>query len=116
MSKIIIPASKKDLPKILEIINHEILTTTSIYDYEPRTLEAQKEWFAKKQKEGMPVLVMKEEEEVLGFGTYGIFRPWPAYQFSLEHSIYVHKDHRGKGVGKALMYELIERASTEGFQ
>lgn len=104
-----------DVNAILEIVNHEIKTSTVLYDYNERTLAFQQQWFLKKQADGLPVIVAEEEGKVLAFGTFGIFRPWDAYQYSVEHSIYVHKDARGKGVGKLLMAELIRLAKEMGF-
>ena len=63
----------------------------------------------------MPVIVAEIDNEVVGFGTFGIFRPWPAYQFSVEHSIYVHKNARSKGIGKSLLTELIVLAKNGGY-
>ena len=108
-------ATEKDIPAILEIINYEILNSTIIYDYEERNIRQQLEWFHNKEKENMPVLVAEIEAQVIGFATFGIFRPWAAYQFSIEHSIYIHKDNRGLGVGKKLMVELIEIAQKRNY-
>ncbi|MBG47306.1 MAG: GNAT family N-acetyltransferase [Pseudozobellia sp.] len=108
-------AQEKDIRSILEIINFEILNTTALYHYEPRTLNQQLEWFKDKKKSNFPVLVAEDESGIIGFGSYGTFRPWAAYQFSIEHSIYVHKDSQGKGVGNVLMTELIKKAKQEGY-
>ena len=115
MSIIIRDAERKDLPSILKIVNFEIEHTTSIYDYEKRTLQNQTVWFENKKIEKMPVIVAEENGDVIGFGTFGIFRPWAGYQFSLEHSIYLDKNSRGKGTGKKIMTELIHLAKDQGF-
>ena len=52
---------------------------------------------------------------VLGFGTYGPFRAWPAYKYTVEHSVYVHRDHRGRGHGRTLLGALIDRARAQGY-
>ena len=54
-----------------------------------------------------------EEGRLLGFASYGPFRAWPAYKYTVEHSVYVHRDHRGKGVGRALLERLIARAGEQ---
>lgn len=108
-------ATEKDIPAILEIINYEILNSTILYDYEERSLKQQLEWFYNKERENMPVLVAEKEERVIGFATFGIFRPWAAYQFSIEHSIYIHKNNRGQGIGKKLMVELIKIAKERKY-
>lgn len=108
-------ATLKDIPEILEIINYEIENSTVVYDYTKRSLEKQLQWFAAKKESGMPVLVVEKENKILGFGTFGIYRPWDAYKFSVEHSIYVSNSSREIGVGKALMEELIFLAKKEGY-
>ena len=115
MSLRIRDAKKEDLPTILKIVNFEIEHTTAIYDYDKRNLEYQTAWFEKKKKEKMPVIIAEENGKVIGFGTFGIFRPWDGYQFSVEHSIYLDKDSRGRGSGKKIMKELIRLAIELGF-
>ena len=115
MSIIIRDAERKDLPSILKIVNFEIEHTTSIYDYEKRTLQNQTAWFESKKLEKIPVIIAEENGDVIGFGTFGIFRPWAGYQFSLEHSIYLEKNSRGKGTGKKIMTKLIHLAKEQGF-
>jgi len=109
------PALEVDIPAILDITNHEILHSNVLYEYEPRSLDTQLQWFHDKQKQGWPVLVAELDGAVVGFGTYGKFRERVAYRFSVEHSVYVHKDHRGRAIGNALMVELIDRAKAGGF-
>jgi phosphinothricin acetyltransferase len=115
MSVRIRDAKKEDLPAILKIVNFEIEYTTSIYDYDKRNLEYQTAWFEKKKQEKMPVIIAEENGQVIGFGTFGIFRPWDGYQFSVEHSIYLDKNSRGRGSGKKIMKELIHLAKERGF-
>src|SRR4028118_1856040 len=93
-------AAETDIPIILEIVNQAILHSTAIYDDEPRTLEVQRLWFEKKQIEKMPVIVAEYGGKAIGFGSYGIFRPWAGYRFSVEHSIYVSEAFRGKEIGR----------------
>ena len=114
MDLIIRNAAPKDLPSILEIINHAILTTTAIYDYEERTLEEQTAWFEKMINDGMPVIVAEHDKKVLGYGSYNIFRPKIGYRFSVEHSIYLDDKSRGIGVGGKLLGSLIQRARESG--
>ena len=107
-------ATDSDVPAILDIINDEIANSTAIYDYEPRTLQMQMDWFRLKQEENMPVIVAVDQEKVLGFATYGIFRPKVAYRFSVEHSIYLASDARSRGIGTDLLLELINIAKKAG--
>lgn len=115
MDIIIQKASQENVPSILEIINNEIIHSTAVYDYHEKTISQMHKWFEEKQSTGMPVLVAVNQETVLGYGTYGIYRPWDGYQYSVEHSIYVHKDYRSLGVGKLLMADLIALARKEGY-
>lgn len=56
-----------------------------------------------------------DDGQLLGFASYGTFRAWPAYKYSVEHSVYVHKDHRGKGLGRNLMQRLIQEAKAQEY-
>jgi phosphinothricin acetyltransferase len=108
-------AERTDLAGILEIVNHEIVHSTVLYEYEPRTVEQQTEWFEAKKKDSWPVFVAELNARVVGFGTYGPFRERAAYRKSIEHSVYVHKDFRGNTIGHRLMVELIQTAKQNGF-
>lgn len=100
---------------ILAIFNDAILTSTALYDYKPRPAESMVGWFKTKEAGGFPVIGIEDEEnELMGFASYGTFRAWPAYKYSVEHSVYVRAEHRGKGFGKALMNRLIEAARGQG--
>lgn len=107
-------AIENDLPAMLEIYNEIILNTTAVWHYEPHTLEMRKEWFEQRQKEGFPIFVAMEEQKMLGFSSFGPFRPWPGYKKTVENSVYVASDSRGRGVGKLLIPPLIEAAKQIG--
>jgi phosphinothricin acetyltransferase len=79
-------AQQKDLTIILDIMNDAILNTTSIYDYGIRSNEFVENWFAKKRLDNMPVLVCEIDGQAVAYGSYGAFRAWDAYKFSVEHS------------------------------
>lgn len=96
---------------IVDIFNEAIVTSTALYDYQPRPLSSMDAWFSTKNKGNFPVIGLEDEAgTLLGFGSYGTFRAWPAYKYSVEHSVYVHKDHRGRGLGVQMMQELIATA------
>jgi len=105
----------EDVKRILEIRNYEIENSTAIYDYTPKTYDFQLNWFMQKVADKMPVLVIEINKQVLAYGTYGIFRPWDGYQYSVEHSIYVDKNARNLGLGKLLLQKLIDQAKKEGY-
>ena len=107
-------AQKKDLSIILEIMNDAILHSTSIYDYEIRSAQFVENWFNKKRLDKLPVLVAEIDGSAVAYGSYGIFRAWDAYKFSVEHSIYVQKNFQGQGIGKQLLIELINPPVAAG--
>ncbi len=112
--KIIIrPYKEVDAIKILEIINYNILNSTSLYDYHERKLENQKIIFNEKLEKKFPILVAIEDQNLVGFGYYSEFRFREAYMYTVEHSVYVHHNHQGKGVGKLIMNELIKLANIQ---
>lgn len=108
-------AQRRDLSIILDIMNDAILHTTSIYDYEIRSAQFVENWFNKKQLDNFPVLVAEINGNAVAYGSYGIFRAWDAYKFSVEHSIYVQKKFQGHGIGKQLLIALINRAKHDGY-
>lgn len=106
-------AQEQDLEGILEIYNHAILNTTAVYNYHAHTLDMRKLWWKEKMELGHPVLVAKEKGQVLGFASYGPFRAWAAYKYTMESSVYIHPGHQGKGIGKALYIQLINLAQEK---
>lgn len=115
MDVIIRNATIADIPKILEIVNHAILHTTSNYLYDVQTLENQLHWFEDKKTKNFPIIVADYNGTAVGFGTYGAFREKIGYQFTVEHSVYVAPDFIGKGIGKQLLLALIVLAKDEGY-
>jgi L-amino acid N-acyltransferase len=104
------PATEQDLPAILAIMNEVIANTLAIYAYAPQTLEERENWFRGQKAGNWPVIIAEMDGQVVGFGSIGVFRTRPAYKYSGEHSVHVHADHRGKGIGGALLKALIEEA------
>jgi L-amino acid N-acyltransferase len=102
-----------DAQEILEIINYNIINSASLYDYHPRALENQIAIFEDKLLKGFPIIVAVENEIVVGFGYYSEFRFREAYKFTVEHSVYVHENYHGKGIGKLLMIRLIDLAKQQ---
>jgi phosphinothricin acetyltransferase len=101
---------------ILAILNHAIETSTALFDYKPRAPETMVEWFRAKAARQFPVLgAVADDGALMGFATYGTFRAWPAYKYTVEHSVYVHKDHRRKGVARALLTKLIAVAEEQDY-
>jgi L-amino acid N-acyltransferase len=101
---------------ILAILNDAIVTSTALFDYEPRPPESMAPWFEAKEARRFPVLgAVADDGTLMGFATYGTFRAWPAYKYTVEHSVYVHREHRRRGVARALMRELIAAAEQQDY-
>jgi phosphinothricin acetyltransferase len=101
---------------ILGIFNDAIANSTALYDYQPRAPESMVSWFEAKQRGRYPVLgVENEAGELLGFASYGPFRAWPAYKYTVEHSVYVNANARGQGVGRMLLGALILAAGKQDY-
>jgi phosphinothricin acetyltransferase len=101
---------------ILAILNEAIANSTALYDYRARSPESMTEWFRAKAAGDLPVIGLEDDDgELLGFASYGGFRAWPAYKYSVEHSVYVQAAHRGRGLGLRLMQELIAAAQQQGY-
>lgn len=107
---------ENQLPEILEIFNEAILHSTALYDYKPRTMASMRTWYAAKQQGNYPIIgVFDPDDQLLGFTSYGSFRNWPAYKYSVEHSIYIRSDMRGKSLGRILLREIIKSAEEQDY-
>jgi phosphinothricin acetyltransferase len=101
---------------ILDIYNEVIANSTAVYEYRPFDRKYIEKWFADKRAGNYPVIgAVDDAGNLLGFASYGVFRARPAYKYTVEHSVYVHKDHRGKGVGDALLVKIIEAAKRQNY-
>ena len=107
------PYSTEDTQAILDIINYNILNSTALYDYHPRSLTQQTTILEEKLTKDFPVIVALADKKVVGFGYYSEFRFREAYKFTVEHSVYVANDYHGKGIGKLLMETLINLARKQ---
>jgi L-amino acid N-acyltransferase YncA len=107
------PYRKEDVQPIVDILNYNILNSTALYDYYPRTAEQQEAIFEDKLKKEFPIIVATADGKVVGFGYYSEFRFRDAYRFTVEHSVYVANDFHGKGIGKVIMSHLIVLAKKQ---
>lgn len=102
--------------QILEIMNEAIVSSTALYDYYRRTPESMIRWFQAKEQSNFPVIGLADAGGCLmGFASYGQFRDWPAYKYTVEHSVYVRTGVRAKGLGTRLLKALIQRAQEQGY-
>lgn len=107
-------AEAGDAEAIRSIYNAEVAGSTVTFDLVERTLTEHEEWMA--QHSGVyALLVATDCGEIIGFASLSPYRPRPAYSTTVEDSVYVAGDHRGRGVGRALLAELVARARMHGF-
>ena len=109
-------ATDADLPGMLAIYNELVRSSTAVYTEQEATLEDRRAWLAGRAAQGYPVLAATDAADgsVLGYSTFGDFRPWPGYRRTVEHSVYVRADMRGRGVGAALVEPLFGLAAALG--
>lgn len=106
-------AERKDIEALLEIYNYEVLYGVSTLDINARTTEQWTEWYENHNIKNHPLIVSEEDGVVTGYATLSSYRQKEAYASTVELSIYVHPDHRGKGVGSILMGEIINMAKAD---
>lgn len=108
------PAQAADLPAITAIYNEAGVGTTASWALEPVTLEDRQEWHARLTRSDYPVLVLEVDGAVVGFASYGPFRPLAGWAPTVEHSVYISSGHRASGGGRMLMNALIDYAQGRG--
>lgn len=107
-------AREEDLPGILAIYNDAVEHSTAIWNDTLVDLGNRRAWLADRRKKRYPIMVAVEEDEVLGYASFGDFRPFDGYRLSVEHSVYVGEAARGRGIGKLLVQALFEPAQALG--
>jgi len=108
------PSTDADVPAITAIYAHHVLHGTGTFETTPPTEADMAGRRADVLGKGLPYLVTEEAGRVLGFAYCQWFKPRPAYRFSAEDSIYLHPDAAGRGLGRALLTELMARAEAAG--
>ena len=114
MTTTIRAATEADLPAILAIYNDAVINTAAIWNDDIVDLDNRIAWFRTRLGQGFPVLVAVEGETVLGYASYGDFRAFQGYRFTVENSIYVATSARGKGAGSSLLAALVDAAKEQG--
>jgi phosphinothricin acetyltransferase len=107
-------AVEDDVPEILSIYNEVIANSTAIYTEKALSRDECLAWLKLRQQQDYPVLAATDDTGIIGFTSFGDFRAWPCYRYTVEHSVHVRADRRGRGVGRALMEALIPRAAALG--
>ncbi len=106
-------AAGSDISAMLDIYNFEVENGTATLDLERVSLESRLEWFELHNKNNHPLIVAEKNGEVVGYACLSPFRVKPAYNSTVELSVYVSHKHKGRGIGKALMSEILELARED---
>jgi len=114
-----------DASALMNILNPEVVETTVSFDLVPKSLDEQRQWILEHQATHLCLVAVNTEddlgergargERIVGFASFSPFRERPAYATTVENSVYVHRGARGRGVGEALLNDLIVSAKESGF-
>jgi L-amino acid N-acyltransferase len=107
-------AVETDIDQLTAIYNEVLTTSTAVYSDRPATLEERLAWWRSRREQSYPVLVAAEATTILGFATFGDFRTWPGYRFTVECTIHIHSSSRGQGIGTELLKQLVAHAKACG--
>ena len=113
---IVRPAAAQDLPAIQSIYAHHVLHGLASFEEAPPPLEEMLRRYEDVTAHGLPYLAAEEKGEILGYGYCTLYRTRSAYRYTLEDSIYVKEGRQGKGIGKALLGELIPRCAALNYR
>ncbi len=111
---VIRPSQPEDVPFITEIYSHHVLTGTASFELTPPSVEEMTSRRAHVLEQGFPYLVAEDQGTLMGYAYAGQFRPRPAYRYFVENSIYLAPAAARRGLGRALMAELITRCEAMG--
>jgi L-amino acid N-acyltransferase len=106
-------AQREDIPKITEIYNEAIMTTTATFDTQPKTIEEQNTWFEDHGTKN-PIMIAELDGQVVGWGSLSKWSDRCAYTNTAEISLYIKEEHRRKGIGKKLMKRILEEGGRQG--
>ena len=110
------PSTDNDLPAITAIYAHHVLHGTGSFETEPPSIADMTARRADVLSKGLPYLVVEQDGKIAGFAYGNWFKPRPAYRYSVEDSIYMAPDRQGKGLGRALLAELMARFEAAGIR
>jgi L-amino acid N-acyltransferase YncA len=107
-------AVQADFDEITAIYNEVLTNSTAIYNDQPASVSNRIDWWRVRIEQHNPVLVATDGEKICGFGSYGDFRSWPGYRYTVEGTVHIASGLRGKGVGSLLLNALIAEARHAG--
>ncbi|MGH8989607.1 MAG: GNAT family N-acetyltransferase [Acidimicrobiales bacterium] len=105
----------EDAEDIRSIYNHEVTSGSNTFDLVSRSPDEQRAWISRHRGAHPAIVALEDPAPVLGFAVVSPFRDRAAYATTVEDSVYVHRDHRGRGIGRALLEELLRLAAGHGF-
>ena len=108
----VLRCNEKHLDAIQDIFNEAILHTTALYEESPRSKAMIAAWFAEKKQIAIPVFGVEQQGILVGFETWGSFRPHPAYSKTAEHSVYIASEYQRRGFGRLLLETIIREATA----
>jgi phosphinothricin acetyltransferase len=108
-------AEAHDAEAITDIYNYEVENTSATFDLVPRTIEAQREWIAARSGAFAAIVAEDSAAGVIGFAALSTYRDRAGYRTTVENSVYVHRNHQRRGVGRLLLTNLLEVAHSSGF-
>ncbi len=109
-------SEEKDVPQIQSIYSHHVLTGTASFEITPPDVAEMLSRRATVVAKGLPYLVAVKGDEVLGYAYATVYRPRPAYRFTVEDSVYIREGIHGKGIGKALLQAVIDQCTVSGYR
>lgn len=109
------PATLDDAEAMRSMYNHEVEHETTTFDLVPRSLDAQREWIAKRSGAFCAIVAASATDGIVGFAALSEYRDRAAYRTTVEDSVYVRRDCHGRGIGRLLLLHLLELARTSGF-
>jgi phosphinothricin acetyltransferase len=104
-------ATEADCGAIHDIYNYYVIHSTCTYQTEPELLEMRRAWLAGRGPEH-PVTVAEIDGVVVGWGALSRFHPRAAYARTVENAVYIRHEQQGRGIGKAIMVDLVDRAQA----
>ena len=108
-------AQESDAQAIAEIYNYEVENSTATFDLVPRSLEAQRDWITTRSGAFSAIVAVDSVAGVIGFAALSTYRDRAGYRTTVENSVYVHRHHQQRGVGKLLLAALLDSARDSGF-
>jgi phosphinothricin acetyltransferase len=108
------PAAEADLPALTDIYNHYVVNSAVTFDVRPFAPEERREWFSEHAAAGRHRLIVAEENgRVIGYASTSRFRPKPAYDTTVEASVYCRPDLVRRGIGTMLYRALFQSIAGE---